>query len=208
MLGCRMKLTLESKVLLGHKLTLEQRTRIMEAQFSTRMQLMEAVYGDRYTPQGICPECNQKLSAVEILKGFTQNPDDITTLCPRCGYRFPPKLIHSRGGVKADMPFYCAAQTLNMLRGKSVFSPGEMMRLHPAVYHSALIHFGTLTNAFSRIAVRYKEPSVPNWRDKIAHFLGLMPDTIIAECVNTHVHTIRKMRRRLGIRCYRKEFDL
>ncbi len=185
-------------------LNVEQRIYIQQAQLQMRLDLVEALRGDKYEPQATCPKCSCKMTALEIIKGFLPDPDDFTTACSGCGNRFQPKLICHGRYSNIELPFFCAAQTLPKLFGKEGLSPEEMLKEHPAIYHSAVVHFGGLTQAFERIGKKYSftEINKNNWRDKVGPFLGHLSDKIIAECAGVSVNLVGKLRRSRGISRY------
>lgn len=155
-----------------------------------------------YKPKGDCPSCGREMTPAEIIRGFNQDPRDFTTCCTKCGCRFPPRLILAGGsGIgRVEMAFYCAIQTLDQLRGKEHLLPKTIAKSSPAVYRSAIIHFGSLKSAFKKDGVDYPyEEEVNDWKNKIQPFLGRLPDTVIADCVDKPVGIIRKMRKDLGI---------
>lgn len=76
---------------------------------SLRLQLVEAVHGERYNPEGKCPLCEGKMTAADVLRGFRDSPTDTTTQCPSCKRRFQPKLVTGGFASRAEVPFYCAS---------------------------------------------------------------------------------------------------
>src|SRR3989344_1344742 len=185
------------------ELSPEQRLLVQEMAFGLRMDLVYELHGERYEPNGQCPKCFRRLTPVEIIRGFNQSPRDFTTQCPKCRRRFEPSLVVFSNGVNVYLPFYCDIQTLEMMRGKDKISPEKFASGHPAVYRSAIVHHGNLRQAFNRIGVRYNfKEETHDWKNKVGPFLGRLPDTIIAECVDKPVHIIRVMRRKLGISRY------
>jgi hypothetical protein len=104
--------------------------------------------------------------------------------------------------MQIELPFYCDCQTLAQLHGKEMLQPEQFAREHPAIYRSAIIHHGGIRRAFEKIGIQYVFEEIGDWKNKIRPFLGCLPDTIIAECVDVSVGTIRTIRRKLGVsRC-------
>lgn len=187
------------------RLTVEQRLQIANAMFTLRMGLMEAVNGDRFEPRAVCTQCEYSLTPVEILKGFNQDPMDYRTTCPKCRQRFEPRLRRfERVGSSIEVSFYCPAQTLEQLRSCQLVPFEDFRRQHPAVCHSAKVHFGSLTNAFRQIGVLYTQDENPDWREKIVPYLGKLPDTVIASCVNATAYAIRTLRKQHNIPAFRQ----
>lgn len=184
------------------RLSQEQRLVVQQQSLALRLQLVEALRGERYEPQARCPACNRKLTPVEIIRGFNQDPQDYTTRCSGCGHRFAPSLICFGNGSEIVLPFFCDAQTLAQMHGKETLAPEVFAREHPAIYRSAVVHHGGVRSAFAKIGIAYPFEEVSDWKTKIAPFLGRMPDTIIAECVHQPPRAIRRLRRDLGVGRY------
>lgn len=184
------------------RLSQEQRILIQGYIFTLRMTLVEELRGEKYEPQATCPTCWRKLTPTEIICGFNQDPNDFTTCCSACGRRFKPVLICFDGGTKIELPFYCDCQTLPMLYGREVFNPEQFARKYPAIYRSAIVHYGGMRRAFEKIGIKYPFKEISDWKNKISPFLGRLPDTIVADCAGVSVATIRKFRRKLGISRY------
>lgn len=197
-LGHQMKLKQEAR------LSAEQRLQIANQLFGLRMDLIHALRGERYQAGEACPHCDNRLSPAEIIGGFNQDPDDFSTRCVACGYRFEPRLVCFGDGTRIEVPFYCAMQVLHRLPGKEILSPEEFMKTHPAIYRSALVHHGSLRKAFAKMDIVYSFEETSGWKDKIIPFLGRLSDRAIAECVNVSAMTIGNLRRKLGIPVYSK----
>lgn len=183
------------------RLSSAQRLLVFGHTFGLRLALIGELR-EPYRPEGDCPNCGRKMTLAEIIRGFNQDPRDFTTCCTKCGCRFPPLLVlaDENGIGRGEMAFYCAIQTLDQLRGKEYLPPKAVAKKHPAVYRSAIIHFGSLKSAFKKSGVDYPyEEEVNDWGNKIQPFLGRLPDTVIADCVDKPVAIIRKMRREMGI---------
>lgn len=196
----------------GCKTRMEQSHRVsqetaQEHIFPLRLELIHALRGERYKPQGICPSCGRKLTPTEIIAGFNRDPNDFTTRCT-CGTRFEPLLICFGNELQIELPFYCASQTLAQMRGKKTLPPEEFSWKHPALYRSAIVHHGGIRRAFAEIGVRYEFEEVPDWRNKIRPFLGRLPDTVIAKYANVSAGVIGTMRRKLGVKRYTRRATL
>ncbi|OGD31799.1 hypothetical protein A3C91_00015 [Candidatus Azambacteria bacterium RIFCSPHIGHO2_02_FULL_52_12] len=196
-----MGMSLDIHIKQKQELKLKQRLQLHQRAFGLRMELVQALRGVRYTPKGDCPQCNKKMTPVEIIRGFNQDPNDFTTRCARrrCGYRFTPILAYSMGAIQAEIPFYCAAQTLARLPGKETLSPERFAREYSAIYHSAVIHHGGIGQAFRKIGTTYAFKELDGAKRKIKPFLGKLPDTVIAECADIPVSAVRAMRKQLNI---------
>jgi len=198
MIGCHLSQRVEQRLEAKQEIKLEQAVKA-EYVLSARLALVQALRGEKYEPKAKCPECGRDLTAVEIIRGFNQNPNDFTTRCTRCGFRFEPKLICFGKGSKMELPFYCDSQALNQLRGLQNLTAEELATKHPAIYRSSIVHNGGIRQAFAKIGIDYQHEEIHDWKNKIKPFLGKLPDTIVAECVDVPVSAIRRIRKKLGI---------
>ncbi len=185
----------------------EQRQHIMQSQMlSLRLELVAALRGDpsgntgSYRPMAHCNKCGRDLTPLEIIKGFNTDPNDFTTQCSGCKTRFNPKLVWRDTAGSVEIPFYCNMQTQAQLRGLEVLSPVDFQRQQPALYHSAVVHNGTLKAAFARLDIAYDFVEITDPAVKIKPFLGRLPDTIIAEVSGVKLGTIRRLRKKHGIK--------
>lgn len=172
---------------------------------SLRLQLLEDIRWFRYEPTGVCPNCSRKLTPLEIITGFNDDPHDFTTLCTGCGKRFKAKLKHYSNLSDAELPFYCSTQALEQLKELKYFDPNVLQREHPAIYHSTIVHYGTLRNAFEKVDITYQFDEVVDWKTKVTSFLGRLPDKVIAEIVSVTPSTVSALRRKHGITRYTRE---
>lgn len=195
-----MELTSRLELKQEQRLTLSQQQLLLNQLLLTlRLELVGVLRGESYEPKGDCPNCERKLTPSEILRGFTQDPNDFTTFCSGCGTRFEPILVCSGNERVIEIPFYCDSQTLHHLIGKETLSPEQLSHDHPGLYRSAIVHHGGIRNAFKKIGIDYPFEEISDWRNKIKAFLGRLPDVIIADCVEVSASTISYMRRKLGI---------
>ena len=188
---CRPELSLQERaeMVQGHKLSL-------------RLELIEAIRGFRYHPAGQCPTCGRQLTALEIIRGFKDDPHDFTTECTGCHKRFEPQLKHYSVVGNMELPFYCSVQALDQLGHLEALDPDVLQREHPAIYHSTIVHHGTLRNAFKKIGITYRYDEVVDWKTKVVPFLGRLPDNVIAQVVAVSPQTVSALRKKHGIsRC-------
>ncbi len=191
-------------LIMEQRLTLAQRMAIDNKVFHARMELIDAVYGERFDPKAECPGCAHRLEPAEILRGFNRDPDDFRTTCPKCKQRFEAKLYRSERYGRIEVPFYCPCQTLNWLHSCDRVPIEEFKKRYPAVYNSAKVHFGTLRAAFLQIQVEYGHDEQRDWKEKVVAYLGKLPDTVIASCVNVSTRLIRMLRKQHGIEAFRR----
>ncbi|OGI16966.1 MAG: hypothetical protein A3J63_00980 [Candidatus Moranbacteria bacterium RIFCSPHIGHO2_02_FULL_40_12b] len=193
-------------VKLDQRLTQEQKLLVQDRILGLRLRLIGKIHRETYKPHAVCPKCSRRLTPLQIIKGFKRNVNDYTTRCPRCHNRFEPEIICKSASSSTTLRFFCPVQTVGQLYGKEKLSPTEIQKNYPALYQSAIAHFGGLTQAFKEIgkSYRFKEPVV-KWEKKVKQFLGLLPDSVIACLVQVKYNEVRKLRLRLNIRRYRTE---
>lgn len=189
---------------LVHRLTPVQRLGLATSELQLRRDLVEAIHGEQYTPKATCPRCDHALTDLEIMRGFNDNPRDYTTGCPKCKRRFLARLQRSTHGIKVEMAYYCPMQTLDQMRDL-VNVPLEALRTtYASVYNSAVVHFGGIRQAFTKLGITYIHQVDPSWKQQVAPFLGKMADTVIAELIGVSVSAVRKLRWGMGIDAYSK----
>ncbi len=164
---------------------------------SMRIELLAAVFGAEYganfRPNEQCPHCSMKLTLTEVLNGFSNSPTDTLSTCVHCKRRYQPFLTGLRtDSGAAEIAFYCRVQTLHGLP-KLVKRPFAELALN-AYGRSAMIHFGNLRAAFAEIGLTYDHDPRKGWQQRIAPFLGEVPDAQIAKVVGVSRSTIRRMR--------------
>ncbi len=196
-LSMRLSPTLTQEV--SHRLTLGQKLQIKAAILGMRLDLIGSIHGGNYQPHAVCPTCARAMTAMEIIAGFRDDPNDYTTSCTFCNKRFEPKLLYRMGEDRAELPFYCATQVLAQLHGLETLKPEEIQKNHQAIYHSVRVHHGNFRIAFQQLGVQYAYETITNWKEKVQGFLGKLPDTTIAEVVDLPVSTVRTLRNSLGI---------
>lgn len=186
------------------RFTQEQQTRISLRQLEIRLSFLRMLHGEDCKPHAVCPQCSRNMNSLEIMRGFRTDPNDYATECANCHHRFEAKLLARDSVSRMELPFFCSDQTLAQLRGKEQAPPEEFRRKNPALYYSARIHHGGLRQAFEKIDIQYAYEEIPHWEDKATSFLGVLPDTMIAMCVDKPVRAVRNLRNRLGISAARK----
>lgn len=207
MFGCCLSLRQEPRL----ELTIAQKLAIaQEQELGLRIQLLQTLKDRNYEPTGVCPDCGYKLKPIEVLQGFNRDPCDYTTKCPKCGMRFPALLVAKDVIGSIEYPFYCADQTLAQLKDLDIVPEPEIFeRDKGALYHSAIVHFGTVTAALTKLDRKYdfskkEKLKKQDWKDKVESFLGKMPDAHIADAVGVSGVTISNLRRNKGIQRYNR----
>ncbi|PCI30102.1 hypothetical protein COB55_00910 [Candidatus Wolfebacteria bacterium] len=182
------------------------RSQRLECQLDLLIEITNAVHGDHFTPIGECPKCRHTPAPIVIMRGFLDNSYDTTTVCPNCGDRFQAYLIARGDFSSTRVQFWCPQQVLHWLgqEKRSDRTPDELMVENISVVRSALLHFGTLENAFRKIGNIYVH-QIDDWKAKVQPFLGRASDRVIGECVGVTEHVIRTWRRKLRITGYSKQ---
>lgn len=182
-----------------------------DLKISLRLRLIEGLRGETIQLKldcgGIASGCGYKLTPAEIVKGFTKDPLDTTTVCPKCERRFQPNLRFVFGrDATGEIHFMCKEQAVHMLKDRpdafSRMSPEELRKSHPKMYYSLVFHFGSLEAAFRSIGFDYRDMSRKGWEEKVYPFLGEAPDSMIAEIAGVPVSDIRRLRKKHKIKAY------
>lgn len=193
-------MTFRQKMAMRQSLTLEQRQKLEARHCQVRLQLLQALRDESFEPKAQCPKCSRIMTVPDILRGFSRDPHDLTTECPKCHSRFESRLICTpRFGVNVEMVFFCPTQTLFHLQGLEALDPETLLTKHQAVARSAIVNFGSLRSAFGRNNVAYAFAEKLDWRDKVVPFLGQLPDISIASAVDVSRSAIRRLRVKRGI---------
>ena len=109
------------------------------------------------TPKGVCPTCRYILTDEEITKGFSSDPIDIKTTCPKCSTRFTSKLVideHERDN-DFEVDHLCRDQTLHRM---SVIKHCNgrigikwLSDNYRPLYYNIVRHFGTYENGLKAL---------------------------------------------------------
>ncbi len=197
---------------MGHSLTQEQTLKQsifqhLSQRLEMRIELAEAIYGipsaEVYRPAATCPKCGHGLTVEEILRGFKNDPIDLTTACPssKCGHRFLAQLVNRGQYGRTELSFYCPSQALYALRNYQHDTPEAIMK-NTALWESVKQHFGGLKAAFKAAGITYSGRRQPDWQKKVLPFLGQASDVLIAGVVEVSPSTIRRLRKKHGIRAH------
>lgn len=188
------------KARLESRLSLAERIVIRNHLFALKMSLIRELRLEKYEPRGSCPNCLRELTSIEIIEGFNEDPNDFTTKCPKCGERFTPLLICFGPASRIELPFYCKCQILALIADKAHLPPEQLSQKYPAVYRSAVVHFGGIVNAFKAAKLKYDfKEEVNGWKNKVMPFLGSLPDRTIAACAGPSSAAVRRLREKHGI---------
>ena len=195
---------------LEQKQLLAQTARELQiASLDLRISLRQELLGGSYRPQAVCPACEHKLTPLEIMEGFNNDPNDFTTKCPLCGKRFMAQLILPLPGGNIELIFYCRVQVLARLTLMHLLSPEQIAQQYPSEYRSAVMHFGNLHEAFGILGIEYQFPRAAlDWRNKVLAFVGKLPDPEIARVAGVSATTIRRWRQQHKIPAYNQRDEL
>jgi CRISPR/Cas system CMR-associated protein Cmr1 (group 7 of RAMP superfamily) len=126
-----------------------------------KLNLEQKVFGNIITvSQGICPICNHQLSDKEILKGFSKDPYDFNTTCPKCGKRFLSYLIikdKETEEKKETVPvvFMCQEQTLHAMKEikekKGKIGVAYLGKNNRQLFYNMIRHWGTYKSAIQML---------------------------------------------------------
>lgn len=194
----------------SNRLSLQQSHQIRLAMLRRRRALSVAIAGTDYEPRGQCPRCRYRLNHLEILQGFLPVVTDVTTKCPKCETRFKPVLFAKFGhGGRGEMGYLCPEQTVDGLKELSGFTPEQIEKESPAVFHSAIVNFGSLKAAFAKLGLDYKLEPPQDWKSKVTPFLGRLPDAVIARYCGKSTSSVRRLRvkKRIAAFVYRDVLD-
>jgi hypothetical protein len=134
----------------------------------------------------------------EIVAGFKLAADDITTTCPRCSCHMKATfLVDHKAGVEHF--FMGLNQTLARLPGKETMDVDDIRKGFPDVFFSALFHWGSLLNAFTRKHKDYRREKV-DFEAKAEFCLGQMPDHDVSAIFGLKEAEVTAMRRKRHIK--------
>ena len=136
---------------------IEQR---QEQQLDLRLSLLLALRGGTYKPKGDCLKCGRPMTYLEILQGFRDDPNDLTTECTGCHHRFAPKLYYRSDYGTDEIAFFCSLQSLARLEDMGSLPADEIRSRDRGLYHSAIFDFGSLANAFKGVGVVYPHDEI------------------------------------------------
>lgn len=195
--------TLSQQLTQEQQQKLEVRITAVVAHVAIRIQILQALHpGGRFQPNGNCPSCGHEMSVEEILRGFSPDPRDTLTRCPKCKKRFQPQMVSRDSVSTTSIPFYCENQTVEKLRRLGHLAFEQLLKEYPAVVTSARFYWGGVTKGFSLAGIVYKGEPKPTWRDKVKNFLGKCPDSVIAEVVGVSETSVRRFRKSEGVKSF------
>lgn len=101
-----------------------------------------------------CPECGHTLTNAEIRSGWTDNPVDFTTLCPKCNNRFVCKLVfdpEDTDGELVKVDYLCAIQLehkiKNIYKTRTNLGILFLRKNYPDVLYNMIKYHGTYEKA-------------------------------------------------------------
>ena len=109
--------------------------------------------------KAVCPKCQHQMDFEEVKEGWNVEPDDLTTACKKCGFRYVCLLwiqeMPNKPGF--DVILYCVIQLFAALEKLRInLTEKNLKKKEPALYYSMLQHFGNFDDGM------YKYESVTN----------------------------------------------
>lgn len=98
--------------------------------------------------------------------------------------------------------YYARHEILKILgNNDTVYTPEELdLDLFPTpALASIRFHFGTVRKAYAAIDRKYTLPEVANWKERVAEFLGKIPDAVIARQLGVSKSAVARLRGKNGI---------
>lgn len=141
-----------------------------------------------------CPTCGWVLSKSERLMCYTTDLSNIKTRCYKC------KSFYHAYIQLGDCKYVLYAQRHIIFRLRNLWSktPDEILKLHPAFYHSCVYNYGNITKAFLAAKIKYIYKENQDWQEKVKPFLGKLTDKVIADVVRVDPSVITKLRKTNG----------
>ncbi|HCB51942.1 TPA: hypothetical protein DEP21_05270 [Patescibacteria group bacterium] len=126
-----------------------------------KLSLKQKVFGNFISiSRAICPNCNHQLDDNQIIAGFSNDPYDFHTTCPKCRKKFLSYLIIRDSETNEEkeltpIVFMCKVQTLQAMktikekRGKIGIS--YLGKNNRQLFYNMIRHFGTYGNSISML---------------------------------------------------------
>lgn len=196
----------------SHRMTQTQSHAVSLELAQRRLDLVNAINDETYLPwatcgdQGSTPGCGHSFSLLDIMRGFTNDPADRTTKCPKCGRRQNAILRRTSDHSAAEIPFWCSHQTVVRLRDYGPMSLADLQHKDAGTFHSAVVHFGSIANAYKQAGFSdyTQRDALKGWEKIVEPCLGKMPDKMIAEVLGFTARRIGKLRRLKDIPVFRR----
>ena len=157
------------------------------------LELIGVVHGVRYTLTAVCPRCDRRFTAAEVLAGSHHVPDDTDFVCWSCHSVMNPMIIVTSRFDPEREPvlcrFLCASEAL-------VENQDRTREFTLSLDHSLRICFGCETTA-ANIAAGFgphlaaKSQPVLNWRALILPFADRLSPETIARIVHARPCDVR-----------------
>lgn len=142
----------EQSLELEQRLSLSQRQMLSFGDFTT-------------TSYGKCTKCGHELTEKEILAGFSDDPYDFRTTCPKCEEKFLSNLMIKRDDDKdvnsgkekfEQVTFMCPNQTLNQMKTVKDARNGRIGITYLAdhdrqLFYNIIRHWGTYENGLEAL---------------------------------------------------------
>ena len=127
-------------------------------QQAPKLTIQQKHFGDFVSESlGRCPKCKHLLDDKEIRAGFSEDPRDFRTTCPKCGEKFLAHLIikdpvTDKKKEVEKIVFMCPAQTLSAMK-KLLATRGKigiayLAKHNRQLYYNMVRHWGCYEKAY------------------------------------------------------------
>jgi len=133
----------------------------LACKLEVKLKLVQDYFGDFIsTPHGVCPNCKHELSSDEILAGFSTNPYDFNTTCPKCEEKFLSHLIITDKKTDKEKEltpviFMCQAQTLQEMetikKERKRIGIAYLGKNNRQLFYNMVRHWGSYEKAIQQI---------------------------------------------------------
>jgi len=200
------KLTLERDM----RFTIRQKLKIKQIELLRSMMLLGCLHDEKYELVQDCPLCSERLTPLEVIDGFNDNMRKTVIKCFHCNFEFNPVYRRFTRRTLFVGTFLCQIQTLHKLKitKLSKYDTAEIRRRNMDLYYSAILNFGSLSNAYNEIGIEYPREEIEGWNQIVVPFLGKIKDKTAAIACGTSTKQITFLRNNLEIDRYIKSDSL
>jgi hypothetical protein len=167
------------------------------------LELIGVIHGVRYTLTAVCPKCDKRHTATEVLAEAHFLPDETDFQCKRalpypCYCAMHPMVIVTQLNKPNEAPtlcrFWCTDELVRNFW--SLPTPGNVaIKPNLSILHSTYIAFGTETVAdaiaHGKSPSSVTVPSVPNWRALVVLFANKLSPETLARILHVRPNVLR-----------------
>ena len=149
---------------------------------------------EAWKPAASCT-CGWDLSPWEVLQGFSDDPQDVTTECPDCGLRFKAVLTAKEVGPQSRW-FCCSGQLTHTLRSHkdlARLSLPELIAKQPDLVATARFHHLTMKAAFAAAGLDYRGEEEFPLAEKVRLLASEIPAPVIAAHLGIEEARVREL---------------